>query len=213
MAVPFPTVPIGIPGIPPALSPTGSPARQPQSSSTQTGVAPDSASLPTRVTWGIYGVDGALALEVDSVVAVEPLREFRVSDYPTEAGGFQSFNKVATPADVRMTVTRGGSLAKRQDFLDALDRIIVSLDPYNIVTPDAVYIGYTLVRQGMRRTATNGVSLLSVDLMLQEIRDDATARFVNSQSPAGDKPVNVGPVQAKKPTDAQTPPKGPLTWI
>jgi hypothetical protein len=161
-----------------------------------------------RVEWGIFDDEGNLAIEPDNIVAVEPGREFRISDYPLEAGAFESYNKVATPGTVRVTMSKGGSDADRNEFLTTLDILIASLDPYNVITPEIAFLAHTLVRVDYQRSAQQGAKLLIVETVWQEIRETATAAFTNSKSPSGAAEVNAGPVQPATPTPTQQPTNG-----
>lgn len=175
----------------------------------------DSASLSTHqaVTWGIFSRKGLLAIRPDNIAAFEFQREYRISDYPIEEGSFESFNKVTLPYDIRVIMTKGGSRADRKAFLDAVDLALASLDPYTIVTPERVFANANLVRQGYRREATSGASLLSVELHAVEIRNRVSVQFVASargsgiaaaatgdtHAPSGANPRNNGSVQALTP--------------
>lgn len=161
-----------------------------------------------RVEWGVFDDEGNLAIEPDNIVAVEPGREFRISDYPLEAGAFESYNKVATPGTVRVTMSKAGSDADRNEFLTTLDTLVASLDPYNVVTPEIAFLAHTLVRIDYQRTAQSGAKLLTVETIWQEIRETATAAFTNSKSPSGAADVNAGPVQPSTPKPAQQPSGG-----
>jgi hypothetical protein len=161
-----------------------------------------------RVTWGIFDRAGRLALEPDNIVVVEPTREFRIADYPIEEGGFASYNKVATPAVERVTLTKGGDVAARTAFLAAVERMLESLDLFSVVTPEAAYLNRNLVRRDLRRSAETGASLLSIELEMQEVRLSAVSAFTSAadplvapKSPGGADPVNLGPVQPRLPDD------------
>lgn len=169
-----------------------------------------------RAVWGIYDKGGRLVLQPDSIVAAELTREFRVSDYPVEQGGFRSYNKVATPAETRVTLSKGGNEARREAFLIELDKIIASTDLYSFVTPDGTYLSRNAVRYDFARSSENGATLLTVELTLQEIRVTAAAAFSATRgqvasgtapkSASGADPVTVGPVQpARPPSPAPTP--------
>jgi hypothetical protein len=74
-------------------------------------LASDAAQLvrafgPPR--WGIFSSFGVPLLTGDSVIAVDYRREYRISDYPVEQGGFGSYNKVQEPYDVRVTIAVSG---------------------------------------------------------------------------------------------------------
>ena len=141
-----------------------------------------SGAAAAKARWGVFDKNGAIVLEADSVVGAEFYREFRISDYPTEEGDFRSYNKVATPAETRVTLAKGGNEAQRAAFLVELDKIIASTDLYSFVTPDGTYLNRNVVRYDMMRKAQNGATLLTVELTLQEIRTSAAAAFTASRS-------------------------------
>lgn len=163
-----------------------------------------------RVTWGIFTRGGVLALEPDNIVVVEPSREFRISDYPVEEGAFRSYNKVATPATERVTLTKGGDVAARTAFLQRVEAMLESTDLFTVVTPEAAYTNRNLVRRDMRRAADDGASLLKVELEMMEVRISAASAFTSAnaavdpgtapRSVSGANRVNVGPVQPVTPT-------------
>lgn len=180
---------------------------------TRDGLGPQGSGA---ATWGIFDDGGAAVLEPDNIAALEPSYEARVLDYPIEKGGFQSYNKVATPAETRITMTKGGSDGERQAFLDKLNELIKSLDLFSIITPDSVFLSRNLTRYEYKRTAQNGATLLTIELTTVEIRETAKSTFSNSKSPGGDSVVNDGPVQATpwygdaKPTNPNWPPPAPV---
>jgi hypothetical protein len=202
----YPNVP-SLPGVPPVFRGEGNPGTTfPQNPLTHD--APGVAA-GARAAWGIYRSGGGLALTIDSVKALEPGREFRVSDYPVEKGAFQSYDKVATPAETRITVTKGGSDTDRQGFLDQLDKLIESTDLFNIVTPDTTFLERNLIRYDYRRSNESGATLLTVEIQTVEIRQSVQTTFSDSKQPSGAKTTNAGPVQPRPATIAQTPPAAP----
>lgn len=129
------------------------------------------------IRWGIFSQKGVLALEPDSIAAVEYQREFRIADYPIEEGGFESYNKVATPFDIRVTMTKGGKIPDRKDFLDQVELIVASLDLFTVITPERNYLNVNIVRADYRRNAANGATLLTVELHGIEVRTSASIQF------------------------------------
>jgi hypothetical protein len=154
----------------------------------------DTASSSSN-DWGIFNAGGERVLEPDSVVAFERGVEYRISDYPIERGGFQSYNKVATPFEVRLTLTKSGSVADRQAFLNAVDDIQASLDVYDVATPEKVYVGVNVTRVSQSRTAQSGANMATVELLLQEVRQTVTVAYstVASDTPP---PLAAAPAQA-----------------
>ncbi len=153
--------------------------------------------------WGIYGSDGKLAIKPDSIVAVDFKREFRIADYPQENGAFQAYNKVATPDDVRVTMTKGGKTSDRTDFLNALGDISKSLDLYSVVVPEGKYSSMNVSHIDYRRTAKSGVSLLTVDVWMQKVRVTATAKSNATKDASGADAKSAGNVQPQAATPAQ----------
>ena len=199
----FPNVP-AVAGVPPVFRQPGSAATVATPALTKDSPAVASGS---RTTWGIYKTDGTIALAVDNIAMVEPMREFRMSDYPTEEGGFQSYNKVATPGEVRIRVTKGGSDADRSAFLARLDAMIETVATFfNVVMPDQTLMNRSVTRYDYERSATRGVTLLTVEITLVEVRQGAAAAFTDSKAPEGSAQVQGGPVQASPATIQQRPP-------
>lgn len=198
MSVEFPDVP-DAPGVPPVLR-DGLPPAPVDSALTADG--PDISSNVQGARWGVY-LNGALVLEPDSVVSFEFSHQFRVSNFPIEGGKFAAYNKVATPFDTRVQFAKGGNDEDRASFLAALDTTIRALDLYDVITPERTYTGVNLTRYDFKRTSSQGITLLLVDLQLEEIRVSAAATFTNSKSPAGADAVNDGAVQPTTPTPAQ----------
>lgn len=185
----------------PITPPGGTPAVQPtDSAQVQQSARPD---------WAIVKPGGASAIDVDSIVGLAPSRDFRNSDYPVENGGFQSYNKVATPAETRVIVTKEGGDSDRQGFFDQLDALIETTDLVNIVTPDSAFLDRNLTHYDYDRRADKGRALITVELIFEEIRQTAKSAFTDSKQPSGNDPVNDGPVQPQSPTGPQTPPGPP----
>lgn len=147
----------------------------------------------SKPKWGIYK-DGKPVIIADSVVSVEYQQEYRISNYPQEDGAFQSYNKVATPYDARVTYTKGGSGVARQDFLNALEKATASLDLVSVVTPEKTYTSANVVHYNYRRTSDRGANLLTVDVWVTEVRVTVVPGFSKTVAPTGALPVNIGSV-------------------
>ena len=155
----------------------------------------EEVNADTARQWGLFNQDGEPAAPADSVIMVEVGLEARISDYPVEQGGFASYNKVIVPFEIRMVMTRGGSVEDRQDFLKAVQDAWLSTDLYNVITPECVYLDVNVV--GVRRAAAadRGGGLMALEITLRKIRQTATLVFSNTADPAGAGQVNDGSVQ------------------
>ena len=170
-----------------------------------TGDSPGVTSAATQSgQWGIFDQSGNLVIEPDSFVDLEYTQTWRLPNYPMEQGSFQSYNKVQTPFDVRVTVAKGGSNGDRIAFLSSIDTAANSLDLYNVNTPDWSYSNVSIEHYNYKRTATNGVTLLKVELALLEIRVSASQTFTNTVTPSGADQVNAGTVQSNPVTSGTT---------
>lgn len=168
--------------------------------------------------WGIYRSDtNTLLVRPDTILAFDYRREWRVADFPMEEGAFESYNKVAVPFDVRLRMTKGStkpnpnavgpdvdSVTGRRDFLKRLENAAASLDLYDVVTPEASYYGVNIVSVDYRRETSSGVSLLTVDVGLRQIRLTAISKVIATQTPSGAPAVNNGTVQPKVPKTQQS---------
>ena len=151
----------------------------------------------TARQWGLFTQDGDLAAPADNVIMVEIGLDARISDYPVENGGFASYNKTLTPFEVRMVMTRGGSVDDRQDFLKAVQDAWQGIDLFNVVTPEGVYLDVNVVAVRQVRAADRGMGLMALELTLRQIRQTATLAFTNTKEPSGAGQVNAGAVQAQ----------------
>lgn len=210
------------PGVPPMV-------RVQQALDVVTIIASDAAQLAHAFgppKWGIFNQYGALLLQADSIVAVDYRREYRISDYPVEQGGFGSYDKVQLPADVRVTMAvsgkgtvlsnllTGGALGaiitgndnaanNRAQVLNTLEAAAATLDFVTVITPEQTYSGMNIVHHDYRREARQGATLITVDVWLREVRVTATSAFTQTQSASGANPQANGNVQASSPSPAQ----------
>lgn len=166
--------------------------------------------------WGIFTKGGQPFAIPDSFVSVDFRGEWRISDYPVEKGGFQSFDKVATPFDIRVRFATSGPSAilhpitsalspstSRSDFLAQVHRAAESLDLFSVVTPDATYDSVNIVHYDYRRERQNGVGMILVDVWCEQVRVTATTQFTDTKTPEGAANVSGGTVQGATPTPAQ----------
>ncbi|MEI7296594.1 phage baseplate protein [Paraburkholderia tropica] len=160
-------------------------------------------SLFASPKWGI-GQDGVYSIVPDSIVSVEYKRDWSVPNYPQESGAFQSYNKVSLPYDAHIRMTKGGTVSDRQSFLTTLDAMAASLELYDVVMPEVVYSNANIVHYDYRRTSTNGVGLLTVDVWLEEIRVAPDAAFTNTAAASGSDSQQTGMVQPQTATTAQS---------
>lgn len=199
--IPFPNVPF-YPGVPALVRganvPTGIQVALGQ---IQTLLA---SSMQSSLQWGIFDTKGnQLGLlsqggnslfqavvssitgntaPVLSTNAIELTKDTKISDYPIERGSFASYNKVILPVTPIVTLALQGTVSDRTAFLNLLNAACESTDLYNVVTPEVVYVGYSLERTNLVRRAERGATLIMVEVTLREIRE-VSAAYTNAPTP------------------------------
>lgn len=167
------------------------------------------------------------AIIPDTFVGIEFGGDSRISDYPVEQGAFADYNKVQVPSEIRVTLACAGEQMDRHEFLSQLESMKQSIDLYDIATPDQLYQSYNLIHYDYSRRATNGVSMIVVELRFEQIRQTGGATYsavspsavsangstIKSDSPSASDPTDLGTVSPTPPTSAQQssiPTGGPL---
>lgn len=189
----YPDVPAA-PGVPPVLRDSSSPHEDVHAQ--QLTDSPDISTQAAR-QWGIFGAGGGTVVEADNVASLDYSIEYRVPDYPIAGGKFESYNKVATPYEIHVSLSKGGPLAERQAFLKTIEALVPSLDLYSVVTPEQTYLNANITSARLARTSTNGAGMLTVEIGLIQVRQSATQKFTNSKAPSGADAQDGGGVQAK----------------
>lgn len=203
-------------GVPALLNPSADPTPQPLMTADSPAIQPTSR-IPA---WGIY-LNGAIAIAADSILKVEYKASARISNAPQEKGSFQAYNKVQAPYESRVQLTKAGSESDRAAFLTALEAAKQSLDLYDIVMPEKSYLNANITGYSLVRTARSGVTLLTVEVMFEEVRQASAPQFTTTtggvsaptaspipspKKPTGADPVNAGVAQPVAPTPAQATP-------
>jgi hypothetical protein len=153
--------------------------------------------------WGIF-LDGEQAFEYNSVVDFDYKQDFPVSDYQLEDGGFQSYDKVQLPFDVKVRVASGGAESDREALLNSVLGAANGLDLYDVVTPEYTFSSCNITHVDFKRTATNGVGLIVIDIWFVEIRVTSTSTYSNTQQPAVAGQQNTGSVAPTTPSSSVT---------
>ena len=192
--IPYPDVPMlpGVPQLPQA--PAGS-AQAPAVVNPEQ-LATNTVEIDQSQNWLIVDDEnyGSLLITPDSVVDFEYRGESQIPDYPVEQGGFASYNKVAVPYEVRMTIACTGNGEQASDqFLASLETLRTATTLCKIVTPQFIYPSCNLVHVDYRREAKRGVTLILATLWFQEVRVQG-ANLTPVPNPAYVAPLNLGTV-------------------
>jgi hypothetical protein len=135
-----------------------------------------------------------------SFVDIDYKQDWPISDYPVEQGGFQSYDKVQLPFALRLRLAVSGNPTVIELFQSTIQTMASDTSGlYEIVTPSQIYPSCSVTHYDYHRSATNGVSLLVVDLWFIEVRVTATSIFGNTLSPAFAGGQSTGIVQPQTP--------------
>lgn len=177
---PYPTVP-NAPGVPQVLrDPTASAAAIAGFTTTDTF---STSSANQSNVWGVFDASNKPAFSVDTYLEFAPNNAAKQSDFPTEQGGFNSFNKVQSPYKVNVKISQAGTLQQMQALLDTLKTLLVSTDFLSVITPMETYANCTLVDYKYRQTAKSGAGRIEATLTFEEARE-VTATFTTVALPA-----------------------------
>jgi hypothetical protein len=147
-------------------------------------------------------------IDFNSVLKFEHVGASTITSAPVEAmggfaGSYSSVNKIAQPARINMRIAIEGATAfsgqipaipnipqsnnglnistSRSDVIAKLEQMKVTADIYNIETPDCLYANYDLVNYSFLTAPNNGLTLLIVDLVFQEVRTLVTVQNIANE--------------------------------
>lgn len=190
--------------------------------------------------WGLFNSSGLSAFTAaasglaaiftgsgQSVGDIEYQVSHRISTAPQEQGAFLSYNKVSTPFSGRITYIVSGTEGQRTQFLMQVQAAQDSIELFTLVMPEYSYPSCTITHHDFRRTSRNGVTMLSVDIWVEEVRVTGTAAYStvttstgtttapttatsigapgDTAEPSGAPQINGGTVQPQTPGSGQIP--------
>jgi len=145
--------------------------------------------------WGIF-LNGVPVITADTVVAEDFRQEFVIADFVLEGGGFESYDKVWRPFDVRMTFVTGIDDANRAAMINSVQAIAGDLNLYDFVAPDVIFTSVNIAHQDFHREAQRGVGALPLSVWGWQISVIVPSGLQNAANPGGNDASVVGPSQA-----------------
>jgi hypothetical protein len=154
--------------------------------------------------WGIFDETGSQVISPDSILDFGYRAEYRVSDYPVQAGQFANYNKVTVPYEASVKMVKGSDLDARIRFTDACETVAASLALYSIITPEKTYVNVNPIRLEILRRETAGAFFIEAEMYFRQIQQvtpqyssttAAAANTANAQNPAATPQQNLGIVQ------------------
>ena len=175
---------------------------------TQSGAPAFSATADNSLTGVLSTVVTALNTGSlnggQSVGEIEYRTDDRISTAPQQQGSFLSYNKVLNPYQGRVTYIVSGYDAQRRAFLTRLAALRQSLAQLNLQMPEYTFTSCNVIHSDVRRSAHSGVSMMTVDIWVEEVRITGTSLFTKTATAAGASNSNGGAVQAALPTQTQS---------
>jgi len=170
--------------------------------------------------YSIIDETGASVLVPNSFISFEFRQEAKVPFYPIEQGGFQGYNKVQMPAEIRVTCAvtgiksgllqsfdvfklNGATPMSKQNFIKAVNKLITSTAVLTINTPNNNFSDYTLTHFDYRQEAKSGAVMLIAQLYFQQIIAVATTTKTTS-APSGATSQSNGQVSTINPVNGQS---------
>jgi hypothetical protein len=127
---------------------------------------------PPFPIYGIVGSADLIPLAVpDSWGSFSARYESQVSDYPVETGAFALYNKVRRPQNVQCTLIKTGSDLARFSWLTAIQQTEAQFPTrlYTIVSPQAIFIDYTLTGAQYETRNDKGANMLYLTLSFVQV--------------------------------------------
>lgn len=155
----------------------------------------------------VNALAASVGVQSQSVGGIEFRQDYRISSAPQEDGAFLSYNKVQMPFDARVTYAISGLPFARRVFLERLQFLASSLELLDIIMPEFSYFGCNVIHYDFRRTARHGVTMVLIDIWVEQVRITGTAQFTLTKTPSAASPQvggQVQPIQTPVPGGAPT---------
>lgn len=138
-------------------------------------------------------------LSAAHVESVSFQRDADITEAPQEDGAFTSYNKAMRPYRSTITMlcdgTESGNIGSnllpswlksiagngpdsvKRDFIATLDYLVEDTNLYFVATPERIYKRANITGYRFRREAKAGVTLIAVDIDLEEVRSAQTRQY------------------------------------
>jgi len=152
--------------------------------------------------WGLVNEFGVPVLLADNVLGLSFQSASTIVNAPIEGGSFASYNKVATPSQAVVQMSKGsGGALQRGAFLAQLLALEGSTLKFYVISPEFVHRNMCITNVDYARSAQEGVQLIVVNVSLEEVREvKVNYSFEEVEAPSDAKAVDGGSVQPKDAT-------------
>lgn len=202
---PFPAVP-ALPGVPQLVRPSIAPPLPTNIATLTATNLPQTLTVAAKSApvWGVFDSAGNLAIAPESIMSFNYRAEYRVPDYPVQAGQFANFNKVTVPFEIPIRMVMGLTLDDRTQFENDCKLVAASLDLFTVVTPENSYVGVNGTRVEFSRRETHGAFYIEAEMYFKQIQQvtpqysstvTAAANTSNAQNPGAQPVTSIGLIQ------------------
>jgi len=152
--------------------------------------------------WGLVNEFGVPVVLADNVLGISFQSASTIVNAPIEGGSFASYNKIATPSQAVVQMSKGsGGALQRGAFLAQLLALEGSTLKFYVISPEFVHRNMSITNVDYARSAQEGVQLIVVNVSLEEVREvKVNYSFEEVESPSDAKAVDGGSVQPKDAT-------------
>jgi len=154
--------------------------------------------------WGLVNEFGIPVVLADNVLGLSFQSASTIVNAPIEGGSFASYNKIATPSQAVVQMSKGsGGALMRGAFLAQLLALEGSTLKFYVISPEFVHRNMCITNVDYARSAQEGVQLIVVNVSLEEVREvKVNYSFEEVEAPSDAKAVDGGSVQPKDATGA-----------
>lgn len=152
--------------------------------------------------WGLVNEFGVPVVLADNVLGLSFQSASTIVNAPIEGGSFASYNKIATPSQAVVQMSKGsGGALQRGAFLAQLLALEGSTLKFYVISPEFVHRNMCITNVDYARSAQEGVQLIVVNVSLEEVREvKVNYSFEEVEAPSDAKAVDGGSVQPKDAT-------------
>jgi len=152
--------------------------------------------------WGLVNEFGVPVVLADNVLGLSFQSASTIVNAPIEGGSFASYNKIATPSQAVVQMSKGsGGALQRGAFLAQLLALEGSTLKFYVISPEFVHRNMCITNVDYARSAQEGVQLIVVNVSLEEVREvKVNYSFEEVEAPSDAKSVDGGSVQPKDAT-------------
>lgn len=149
--------------------------------------------------WGLVNEFGVPVVLADNVLGLSYQSGSTIVNAPIEGGSFASYNKIASPAQAVVQMSKGsGGVLQRGAFLTQLQALEGSTLSFFVISPEFVHRNMQIVGVDYARSASEGMQLIVVNVQLEEVREvKVDYSYQEVKAPSDAKSSDGGNVQPK----------------